>query len=118
MDSIVTDCYTEVEKITFVDGIIKLDEASKVKFDRGFMRLEPQERHELLLMIDAESSKYKETRKPEDPEFHYYPMMKQLTVWGYFSSEVGATKALVHVAVPALAVVPARAFAPPIAHLD
>jgi hypothetical protein len=29
-----------------------------------------------------------------------FGMMKQLTVWGYFTSEVGATKALRYVAVP------------------
>ena len=28
------------------------------------------------------------------------PMIKQLTLWGYFSSEIGATQALRYVAIP------------------
>ena len=36
-----------------------------------------------------------------DPQpAHYFRMMKELTLWGYFTSEPGATKALRYVAVP------------------
>ena len=64
------------------------------------MSLKQEEKHEFLLGLDSEAKNYKETRKPEDPGIHYYSMMKQLTLWGYFSSEIGLTKAFRHVAVP------------------
>ena len=99
MNTIVTDCYNEKEQNIFSEGIVTLNEASKTKHSKEFVNLTPEERHGLLLAIDGEASKYKETKKSEDPE-HYYSMMKQLTLWGYFSSEIGATKALRHVAVP------------------
>lgn len=100
MDIMVQDCYSSADQNIFLDGITTLDKVSKTKYDKGFVQLSPGERHELLLGVDAEASKYKEIRKPEDPEAHYYSMMKQLTILGYFSSEIGSTKALNHVAVP------------------
>ncbi len=101
MDSIVADCYKDVEKKIFRDGLAKLEAASKVKHDNmAFRDLKPEEKHDFLLALDSEAKNYKETRRPEDPEIHYYSMFRQLTLWGYFSSEIGLTKALRHVAVP------------------
>lgn len=99
MNAIVTDCYNEVEQKIFREGIARLNESSNKKYSRSFVELTHEERHELLLTIEQEVSTYKETKKAEDPE-HYYPMMKQLTIWGYFSSEVGAKQALRFEAVP------------------
>jgi hypothetical protein len=100
MDIMVKDCYSAEDQKIFIDGMATLDKASKTKYDAGFVKLKADERHALLLELDREASKYLETRKPEDPEKHYYSMMKQLTLLGYFSSEIGSTKALRHVAVP------------------
>ncbi|MEN9349871.1 MAG: hypothetical protein RL372_849, partial [Bacteroidota bacterium] len=46
-----------------------------------------------------EAKKYQETKKEDQPT-HYFTMIKQLTLWGYFSSEIGATQALRYVAIP------------------
>jgi hypothetical protein len=100
MDVMIKDCYSPEDQKIFIDGITAIDKASKTKYGGDFVELKPEEKHALLLTLDEEASKYKEIRKPEDPENHYYSMMKQLTLLGYFSSEVGATKALNHVAVP------------------
>ena len=100
MDVMLRDCYSPQDQKVFVDGITALDNASKTKYDNAFVKLKPEEKHTLLLGIDGEASHYKDTRKAEDPETHYYSMMKQLTLLGYFSSEIGSTKALNHVAVP------------------
>lgn len=80
------------------------------------MESTPQQRQELLLQLDNEAREYdkkitveeqqqRDQAKREMKEFepspsHYYTMMKQLTLLGFFTSEVGATKALRHVAVP------------------
>jgi hypothetical protein len=63
------------------------------------MKLNPEQRKELLTSIDKESKDYASKKKKEDPN-HYFTLMKQLTLLGYFSSEVGATQALRYVAVP------------------
>ncbi|HWB25076.1 MAG TPA: gluconate 2-dehydrogenase subunit 3 family protein [Chitinophagaceae bacterium] len=99
MQTIVTDCYDEKDQKTFADGIAKLGDASQKKFSKDFMSLSAQEKHDLLVDLDKEAKDYNKTRKEGDPN-HYFSMIKQLTIWGYFTSEPGATKALRYVAVP------------------
>jgi hypothetical protein len=48
----------------------------------------------------AEKAKGNTSFKKEQMPAHYFTMMKQLTLWGFFTSEPGATKALRYVAVP------------------
>jgi len=99
MKTIVTDCYEEKDQKIFLDGLQKLDDASKKKNGKSFLESTPEQRHNLLVDLDKEQKEYVSKKKPEDPN-HYFRMMKELTLWGYFSSEVGATKALRYVAVP------------------
>ena len=99
MKAIVTDCYEEKDQHVFMDGIGKLNEASNKKFDKNFIKLESQEKHDLLVELDKEAKDYKASKKKEDPE-HYFTMMKQLTLWGYFTSEVGSKKALRYLPLP------------------
>lgn len=99
MEVMVNDCYSPADQKIFLEGITSLDNASKAKYDDDFIKIKPEERHQLLLGIDKEASTYNDG-KAEDASPHYYTMMKQLTLLGYFSSEIGSTKALAHVAVP------------------
>lgn len=100
MDVMLKDCYSPEDRKIFMDGLVTLENTSKEKYAGSFIALKPEDKHALLLSIDKEAFAYKLVRKPEDPENHYYSMMKQLTLLGYFSSEIGSTKALSHVAVP------------------
>ncbi|EDY82813.1 Tat pathway signal sequence domain protein [Verrucomicrobiia bacterium DG1235] len=88
MREIVSTTYGDEDRSTFLTGIGKLDAFSRARMKRAFMNLKPDERFALLM----------EFENGETPR--YYSMMKQLTLWGYFSSEVGATQALSHLPVP------------------
>lgn len=122
MTVMVNDCYEEKNQRIFHEGMGKLDDASKKKFDNSFVKLTPQQRHEMLVDVDKETKDYQlkkvefdktqndkeisekshgntEFKKEEYPP-HYFVMMKQLTLLGYFTSEIGATQALRYVAVP------------------
>ena len=99
MHTIVRDCYAEKEQQIFIDGMGKLNEASKKMNGKSFLESSPAERKSLLTALDKEQKDYSAKKKPEDPA-HYFRMMKELTIWGYFSSEAGATKALRYIAVP------------------
>lgn len=99
MKSIVTDCYEEKDQKIFAEGIGKLDGASNTKYGKGFMDLAANEKHDLLVALDTEAKTYQKNKKPEDPN-HYFTQIKQLTIWGFFTSEPGATQALRYVAVP------------------
>ena len=59
------------------------------------MEQSPKERFNYLARLD------KETRDLNlDENSHFFPMLKQLTLWGYFTSEPGATKALRYNPIP------------------
>ena len=116
MKVFVTDCYTEKQQEVFNNGMSAIDEASRKMNGKSFLESTPQQRHELLLSIEKEAKAYDEKitveeqpqrdqAKKELKEFqpaprHYYTMMKQLTLLGFFTSKVGCTQALRHVAVP------------------
>jgi len=99
MAVMVQDCYNEEDQKVFMKGISQLDEASKDKFGKTFMKATPQERTQLLTFLDTEQKKYMLNKEPEKPN-HYFRMMKELTMLGYFTSEVGATQALRYLPVP------------------
>jgi hypothetical protein len=99
MARIVKDCYTEKDQKIFLDGMQALNEASKKKNGKSYMESTPEQRHDLLVDIDKEQKEYTDKKKKDDAT-HYFRMMKELTLWGYFTSEPGATKALRYVAVP------------------
>jgi hypothetical protein len=93
MKAIVTDCYEEKDQQIFIDGITRLNAVAEEKYSKAFMKLSTEEKHDLLVAIDKEAKDYAQTKKQDDPA-HYFSMIKQLTLWGYFTSEVGSKKAL------------------------
>jgi hypothetical protein len=99
MTVIVKDCYTQADQKIFLDGMQLLDDASKKKNGKSYMESTPEQRHDLLVDLDKEQKAYMAQKKATDPS-HYFRMMKELTLWGYFTSEPGANKALRYIAVP------------------
>ncbi len=95
----VRDCYTPEDQKIFMEGFAKLDKASDDKYNKDFMELSAKQRTELLTALDEEQKEHMRTKAPEDPN-HYFRMMKELTLLGYFSSEIGATQALRYDPVP------------------
>lgn len=99
MKVMVAECYSAVEQKIFVEGINRLNAHSRKTFNNNFTDLTADKRLELLTAIDKEASAFTISRKEGDPD-HYFSMIKQLTIWGYFTSEPGGTKALRYVPVP------------------
>ena len=120
----VTDCYTEKQQATFTKGIAKLDEDCKKAMGKNFIDCTPQQRHDFLVTLEKEAKEYNKKRDEDDKpirealektnrtvavkeqkEFeagpsHYYTMMKQLTLLGFFTSKTGMTETLRHIPVP------------------
>ena len=88
MTVMVNDCYEEADQKIFHEGIKKLDEACNKMHGHSFMKAEPAHRKELLTSLDKEAKEYMKSKKKEDPN-HYFLMMKQLTLLGYFTSKPG-----------------------------
>ena len=117
MTVMVNDCYEKVDQEVFHLGLEKLNDASHEAYGKNFMNITPQQRNELLVNTDKESKEYQQkvnqfyegenTKVKEDPQYkkkhmspHYFTMMKQLTLLGYFTSEIGAKQALRYNPVP------------------
>ncbi|SDL54259.1 gluconate 2-dehydrogenase subunit 3 family protein [Pedobacter antarcticus] len=101
MALMVTDCYEDINRKIFYDGIDLLDTASEKVNGVVFMKATPEQRHTLLVQLDQEAREHQQKMKEQkDLPAHYFTMMKQLTLVGYFSSETGCTKALRYTPVP------------------
>jgi hypothetical protein len=99
MTVMVKDCYDDASQKAFMEGMDKLNEASKKKNGKTFLESTPEQRTALLQDLDKEQREYTKVKKPEDAP-HYFRLMKELTLLGYFTSEPGCTKALRYVEVP------------------
>ena len=99
MAVMVRDCYAPADQQIFLKGLTQLEEASKKKNSKGFLESDAAQRTALLTALDAEQKNYAKTKTPEAPN-HYFRMIKELTLLGYFTSEVGSTKALRYSPVP------------------
>jgi len=85
MAVMVTDTYEEREQGIFRDGLKALN-------DGGFMTATPAQRLARLEQLDREQKAYTDARARGAPA-HYFRLMKELTLLGYFTSEIGVTQA-------------------------
>jgi hypothetical protein len=92
MQAMVTDCYDEPRRNAFVAGVSEL-------MDQGFLSMNQADRIDFLGQREKEALVFNEQRKAGSPK-HYFSLMKELVMQGYFSSEAGATTALRHVPIP------------------
>lgn len=95
----IRDCYTKEDQDSFMEGFYAVDEKADKEFSKPFAELTPEERLQFVHKLDVESKKYQATKKEGDPN-HFFTMLKQLTLTGFFTSEVGMTKALRYVPIP------------------
>lgn len=89
MQDIVSHYYGPADQKQFLDGLAELREYAQKHAGSGFIELAPKQREALLLELE---------NADETPP--YYRMIKQLSVWGYFSSEVGTKQALRFLPIP------------------
>ena len=99
MTVMVNDCYEAKDQKIFHEGLGKLNNAADKAYKADFMKLSPQQRTELLVKLDAEQKDYTGKKKKEDPA-HYFRMMKELALLGYFTSEIGTKQARRYAPVP------------------
>lgn len=98
-----TDCYDEMQRTILKEGINKLNLASEKMYGSSFTQATISQKQSLLTAIDGEAKKYNETNKGKSgKEYppHYFTLMKQLVLLGFFTSEAGVTQVLRYVPVP------------------
>lgn len=101
MALMVTDTYNDRDQQVFKNGLQQLDTACQQMHKTGFMAATPAQRLALLEQVDKEQKAYMDSRAPNpDTPSHYFRMMKELTLLGYFTSEIGYTKAMRYIEAP------------------
>lgn len=123
MAVMVRDSYDARDRKVFRDGMRSLDEASQKANKASFMKATPAQRLALLEGLDRDAKSYMDAQQEaerkqaeahlpdqrkeaapgadagaaaaitEKPPAHYFRMMKELALLGYFTSEIGCTQA-------------------------
>jgi len=94
MKAIVMDCYSMEEQQIFLSGLANINRLSIENYESEFPNLTASDKVTFIHGLEQEAL----ADKSGQP--HYINMIKQLTLWGYFTSEPGATQALRYNPVP------------------
>ena len=82
IDRMLTDWYDPPERTRVMAGIESLDTLGRARHSRAFVACTPAEQDAILLELDR------------DGPAHWFGTVKYLTIWGYFTSEVGLVREL------------------------
>lgn len=95
----------EQERVTFLQGMAELELSSQQQFGQAYFQLNQDQQLELLeaLETEAEQSPWYDFANVERQYIEDAPFicqLKELTIFGFYSSEVGATQVLRHDPMP------------------
>ena len=104
----VTDCYEDAQQKIFIDGLHEIRDNFKTTHNISFIDADHKTRLAFLQKMDdvqkranpAANAGTNRRAQGSNTPVHYFLMMKQLTLLGFFTSEVGATKALRYIETP------------------
>jgi hypothetical protein len=93
MTVMVNDCYDKQDQEIFHKGMKQLNDLARKNYKTDFVKMAPDKKLEMLIGLDKEQKEYQKNKKPEERS-HYFRMMKELTLLGYYTSEIGCTQAM------------------------
>ncbi|WJG10870.1 gluconate 2-dehydrogenase subunit 3 family protein [Aliiglaciecola sp. LCG003] len=111
MAIMVADCYSQPARDAFKQGMVTLKQAATNAFGKDFLLLTSEQKLTLLTELDEEAKLYNqkmhelaeqktEAESSVERVPHYFSLMKQLVLFSFFTSEIGANKVLRYVAIP------------------
>lgn len=97
MAVMVADTYTADEQARFRDGLARIDAECRAEHGVPFIDAAPAQRLSVAERLDREQHDAMQT--PDTPA-HYFRLFKELTLAGYFTSEIGYTQAMRYIETP------------------
>ena len=87
IDEMLTNFYAKDKQEYYKSSLKTFDEKSKEKYSKAFVALNTNEREAIMADLVEESKNYKDETGDKP---HIFKAVKQATISGYFTSEVGA----------------------------
>lgn len=97
IDQMLADVFQKEDKDRFRQGLDDFNNQVKADQSKDFIDCDPELQNQLLTGL-AENAQA-EMAQPE-VERSFFPMMKELTIVGFFTSQAGATEVLEYVEIP------------------
>ena len=100
IDLLLTDWFDKPDTDRFLEGLAQVDATSRKKFNADFISCSPAQQIQLMKQFDGEAMEFARSQKLaprshtplEDANFFY--ILKNLTLVGYYTSEIGFEKEL------------------------
>jgi hypothetical protein len=99
IDLILKDVYSKEDQDRFTNGLQAFDDGAKTAYGDIFVDLDEADQQAYVKKIHDEAVQIERNTNPA-PKRPFMLMMKELTMLGYFTSEVGATQVLQYDPVP------------------
>ncbi len=93
IDIYVADCYGSTQQVQLENGLIDLKKQCKSRFGRSFLQLTNLQKHDYITAVDKAASE-------GTIAYDYFIALKNLVLFAYFTSEIGATQALRYLPIP------------------
>lgn len=124
VEVMVRDCYTAAQQAAFLQGLAAFPQQCAGAMGSDFLRLSRKQRHSYLVQLEKDAKEFNRVQQEQDQlrkaqmesenkdnsfqmqksfetlPLHFYTMVKQLTLLGFFTSETGMTKTLRYVPIP------------------
>jgi hypothetical protein len=99
IDHMLADWYPGDARDRFLKGLTALEARARAMHSTSFSECAGDEQAAILSMFDDEVTNLRDRHAPH-PRDHWFAMLKFLTVWGYYTSEIGEQQELQRVALP------------------
>jgi len=100
IDIMLQDLFEEEDKNRFMAELDEFAQAAKEKYGKAFEKLEEAQKIEMLQTYESAAQTETVAQRGSEPETPFFTAIKQLTLAGYFTSEVGCKENLVYVKIP------------------
>lgn len=108
------DCYTQEERSALVQGLVTIDQQAHQRFGKPYLLLDTAQKLQYITQLDEDAKRANNQQelfylssKPYDKDRdenaatpHFFTLIKQLTLFSFFTSKLGATEVLRFEAIP------------------
>ncbi|MEM6347847.1 MAG: gluconate 2-dehydrogenase subunit 3 family protein [Bacteroidota bacterium] len=99
MDIYAADCLKPSHQTALRNAYSQFLSDIQTQYGDDFVALEALQQHDILLALDQEAVVYNQSLAPKQPP-HFFSILKNMVLFGYFSSEAGAQQALRYLPIP------------------